>query len=218
MNVAKNENFNFFALLYLNDWYRFDRGFISGLSVSQTREIRRKCLERVANDYRVARNFKKLNEEADNRLARALDALDSFSRPNSGEDVDSAVIGLSEKFCSYYGTNAVSAASKFLWMQYQSPVIIFDGRAVQCLSLLKTTNYPTYRKEWLSRYSEHEPSILKALTELPLVKKFSLAHRMPDTEFGQLIANKWFQERVFDKFLWWNAKPANDFDESNELL
>ena len=34
------ENFEFFALAYLNDWWQHDRNFVAGLLPSQSKEYR----------------------------------------------------------------------------------------------------------------------------------------------------------------------------------
>jgi hypothetical protein len=202
------KNFRFFAMRYLKDWWAGDRRFVTGLLPSPRRAERRTCLRDAATYYKVIRNFKRIKGEE--RLDGALTALDEVSQPITDDTVDSAVEGLATALQSIYGMNVISAASKFLWLRHQSPVVIYDDRAIQCLRScgchFGQCDYSGYRREWRRQFFGQEPAIREACADLPRVKEFALPHPTPDKEFGNLIGCRWFHERIFDTFLWWNSR------------
>lgn len=196
------ESMEFLALQYLNDWCSDEHALVSGLHLDEARGDRLACLRRAATYYKVARNFPLRDED---RLSGALAALDAIGPSITDANVDSAVGDLAAKFQSTYGTLAISAASKFLWLRYKSPVIIFDGRAVRCLQKRDRTcdlsEYPAYRELWRRRFAERASTIRSACARLLQVKTFSLAYEMPEVQFVKLVESTWFHERVFDTYL-----------------
>lgn len=101
----------------------------------------------------------------------------------------------------------ISAASKFLWIRQQLPVVIFDRRAKNSLLSLGAKldgKYATYRAEWLKQFDHRELDIQKASAELVRVKDFSPSDETEEHLIA-IVRSRWFHERVFDKFLWWNG-------------
>ena len=202
-----------FAFSYLNDWCRYDSRFVDGLSPSKGQVDRLRCISEAVIYYGVARTLREIDEP--NRLGTALTALDRVTGPIAVDAVDSIVCGLAEAFQSAYGRYAISAASKLLWIRYRSPVVIYDSQAIACLNKtvsgnLREGEYKPYRQEWLRQFAEREESIRSACAELCRVKDFSLAHAMSDAELMELVSSRWFQERVFDKYLWSGGGIAAD--------
>jgi hypothetical protein len=202
------DNFKFFALHYLNDWYGYDRRFVEGLRPSKDRAARLVCIREAVKYYTIARNFKA--RPGEEKLASALAALDNASREVTQANVDATVCALAETFQGLYGKYLISAASKLLWLRHQSPVIIYDSRALACLNVrcskaLVGCTYAVYRREWLRQFHNRESEIRAASKELARVKDFSIAPAMTHHELMQLVSNEWFHHRVFDKFLWWNS-------------
>ena len=201
------ENFRFLALHYLNDWCAYDSGFVKGLRPEGDRRTRLRKLREVAIYYKVARNFKTIVED---RLDGALKAIDAVKHPITHENVDSTVRDLAENFRSVYGNNLISASSKFLWILHKAPLVIYDARAICTLKSrgekFGECDYKGYRKAWLAQFEIHEKFILQSCEQLIQVKDSSLAHAMADEELVSLVGNRWFHERVFDKFLWWNGR------------
>lgn len=205
------DNFRFFALQYLNDWFQYDRIFVEGLA-SKDHECRIITLRQAAQYYGVARNFKTLASEtaAGNRLSAALNALEQVAEQFDGDRVDDEVDRLAARFKSTYKKYLVSAASKFLWLKFQSPVVIYDNRALNtlrnvCGEPLTDDSYSIYRTAWRRQFQDHEDAIGSTCHELHRAKPFSLAHAQPDTDFSTLVNQHWFHERVFDKYLWWHG-------------
>jgi len=210
--MLANDNFKFFALSYLNDWSNDDKAFVDGLLPGVREEDRLKSLLDAANYYRVSRGFPTLKDKPESeqhkRFKFPLDELDKV-RTVTLQNVDEVVCKLAKVFKTEYGDNLVAAASKFLWLRHQSPVVIYDGLAFGsikklCGKPLVERDYPPYRQQWQLQFTEHEDQIRAACTELVEVKSWSLARLVCDDRIKELVSKLWFRERVFDKYLWWN--------------
>ena len=205
------ENFRFFAFAYLNDWWQYDRHFVAGLSPSSSRNARLYWINEAASYYQVGRRFPK-KKDGSERLGKALDRLDAGLHQAgtlTEKNVDEVVTTLADKFnVAYENGIEISAASKFLWIRNKAPVVIFDARASACLLRLGATldgKYAKYRGEWLRCLAQREEIIRTTCNDLLELKKFS-----PDAETEEnlmvTVTSRWFHERVFDKFLWWNGR------------
>lgn len=199
------KNLRFAAMAYLNNWCSVDRDLVAGLSPERTTDERRVCLRRIAAAYRIARNFEKVAAEKA-RLELALGAVDRVGSSLTDENVDSIVCNLADEFKNHYGKRATSAASKFLWFRYQSPVVMYDSQARAYLGSCGTT-YASYRAVWLEQYARNKEAVKEACADLLQVKSFSLASEIADEKLASLVAAGWFRERVFDWFLWGNGRP-----------
>lgn len=143
-------------------------------------------------------------------MTAARSMLLAVQGPITEENVCAHVNNLAEKFRNKYEKNAVSAASKFLWLRFKSPVVILDSRATKWLyeneySARRKPDYDSYRTAWLNAFHENEQHLETACNALSQVKPFSLASDMDDEAFNNLITQHWFKERVFDKYIWFNA-------------
>lgn len=201
------ENFRFFAMHYLNDWCTDDSRFHAGMIRDKDPATRLAALWEAAKYYKVTRTLPTL--VAEQRLTGALAAIDAVPTPVTDASVDASVCDLATRFQELYGRYAVSAASKFLWLVHRWPVVILDERADLCLrsagARFGKGDYPAYRREWRKQFAEHEQAIRDACTDLQRAKEFTLMSCVPDANLTELTSATWFQERVFDKFLWWNA-------------
>ena len=200
------ENFRYFALRYLDDWWTDDRHFVAGVQLERDRSHRLATLRRAAIYYKVTRTLPTLDGEE--RLSAALDAVDHVASPITEETVDDVVCGLASRLKELYGRYAISAASKLLWIRHRWPVVILDDQADLCLRRsgcrFGKGEYRPYRKEWRQQFAEREAQIREACEELQLARGFSRAEVTSD-ELAELTATPWFRERVFDKYLWANA-------------
>jgi hypothetical protein len=119
------------------------------------------------------------------------------------------VTALAELFKQVFDRGVeISAASKFLWIRQQLPVVIFDRRAKNSLLNLGAKldgKYTTYRAEWLKQFDQRELDIQKASAELVRVKDFSPSEETEEHLIA-IVSSRWFHEGVFDKFLWWNGE------------
>ncbi len=208
------ENFEFFALAYLNDWWQYDRNFVAGLLPSQSKDNRVQSLYAAANYYQVARRFPKKDWPGEDwrRFGPVLDLLDGAAEVMGGltqSNVDQTVQDLAKKLGK---TDVeISAASKFLWLRHKAPLVIYDDRAYKCLTQRlgssipakewQRTGYRRYREAWIEQFAKRKERISMACAGLARLKDFS-----PDDEtvdnLNAMVTSQWFFERVFDKFLW----------------
>jgi hypothetical protein len=211
-------NFRFFALTYLSDWWQYDDQFVRGLRPQA--KSRREYLEKAANYYQVSRSFSDDYDGPAGRLDKALTEVDAMlltvNNVITPTNVDATVTTLAQRLGSIYlkkktgkPQNLISAASKFLWLRRRSPVVIYDGRAVATLTALQANTgetYSSYRSAWRAEFPKYEVRIRSACSNLShsSVKNFA-----PDgtakIRLNSVLRTRWFHERVFDKFLWWNG-------------
>lgn len=203
------DNFNYFALKYLNDWHLWDKPFSERIS-SELNSDSREALHEAAKYYKVTRNFSILDSEKDERLQAALNLLLKIDEPVMEDNVCSIVTTLADDFKIKYSKNAVSAASKFLWLRFKSPVVIFDSRAIAWLrnngyEVPHSGGYKEYREQWIAAFNDNENKISSACSKLENVKEYSLAFEYSKKDIKELSKSRWFKERVFDKYLWFNS-------------
>src|SRR5688500_18485086 len=99
------DNFYFFAMKYLDDWCSDDSRFVAGLSPANPTPVRLDALWEAAKYYKVTRTLPTVDGE--DRLAGALQAIDSVPAALSEATVDEAVVGLATRFQSLYGRYAI---------------------------------------------------------------------------------------------------------------
>jgi hypothetical protein len=197
-------SFYYAANSYLDEWLREDSKFHSVLAFENgcetSAEAGTKCLVEVSKSYSVARTLKDIGE--DYRLKAAYDALQKTEPPDDG-DVVMKVESFARILGEIYGKVPLSAASKFLWMRFRSPIIIFDRVVSGWLNNCgyKYDGYSNYHKIWSSKYQEFESQIRRACDELKCIKKFTLADQEPDEIIAEWTSSRWFTERVFDHFM-----------------
>ena len=206
------ENYDFFALAYLNDWWQYDRSFVKGLQPSNNRKIRLYWLKEAAAYYQVIRNFAEEYDKGE-RLGKALDALDELKDPITSDNINTNVNTLAALFKSSYKQNLLSAASKFLWIRYKSPVVIYDDRARRGLKLVARikrlgTGYSPYRETWLKLFEKYTTGN-SAHDGLSILKDYAPSDS-DKAELESILGTDWFRERVFDKFLWWNGRSDEE--------
>lgn len=205
-------NFYCAANLYLNEWMWKDSRFHRILAFERRDETSaekgRECLVEVAEDYKVIRTLRRTGESL--RLQAAYEALEATEIPNEG-DVVRKVESFADVLRGHYGVFALSAASKFLWMRFRSPVIIYDSFVSAWLRKnygYKGDGYSNYYRIWSSKYQEYEDQIRCACTELKEVKRFTRAYGVSDEKLSELATSRWFMERVFDHFMLYALGPT----------
>ena len=136
------------------------------------------------------------------RLAQAYKSLLEIDSPSDIEGAISRVDDLAIKLRKDYGNGKtpLSAASKFLWVRFQSPVIIYDSVVREWLRN-KGTGYSGYCEAWLSEYQKHEDKIARVCEDLKTIKRFTLASGIDDSQVSSWVERRWFRERVFDHYI-----------------
>jgi hypothetical protein len=202
-------NFRCAAVSYLNLYIEFDRPCSVALN-KQPIDIdgSREQLLKLAKEYILIRSFRKDERP---RMKLALDALLRFKRPSNNTDAVASVDKLADLLKEGYGQRLLSAASKFLWMRFKSPIVIYDSLGHQWLSrekgLRADAGYGAFCGAWRAAYRQYSTEVAEACRELGATKEirqFTLAGeainlgRLDDQEFDALVLKPWFQERVFD--------------------
>jgi hypothetical protein len=158
-------------------------------------------LVEMAKAYGIIRNFKVIEEKP--RLKAALDILERSQLPTPENAVD-IVERLAKELQKIYGKTPLSAASKFLWMRFKSPIIIYDQLANTWLRVnsgYKDDSYMNYCKFWREEYIKRESDIRDACAELATFKQFTFASGVDDITLSEWTRSTWFRERVFDHFM-----------------
>jgi hypothetical protein len=215
---------NHAALAYLNLWFRTDRHHMRTLSDPLTGE----ALRKVAAKYMVARGISMKDaqgnaipeKERDRRWNQAATLVSRARRLAKG---DAAVV---RKLATQLGEldtreyDLASAATKFLWFAGRYEVRILDVRAVRALRQLErpprgtTTDYEWFEKAWARQIAECAQELEKAVENLP--KQFpwsAVPGPWQQRALEEAIAHAWFQDRVFDQYLWAKgarARPASE--------
>jgi hypothetical protein len=196
-------DFFYAAYSYLDEWMSKDQRFHGNLAYENRAEVAeadgRKTLVDVATYYRVIRSFKVTSEPF--RLQAAYEALSRIAPPSHANVVET-ICKFAEDLAKTYGVVPLSAASKFLWMRFRSPIVIYDSLVCDYLQKKKCgfnyEGYPTYYPAWLNEFHKNHERIQEACQELRSIKKFTLASGIEDTKLSEWTASEWFMERVFD--------------------
>jgi hypothetical protein len=200
-------DFRYAAFTYLYEWVCYDRHFVDVLAFTRTSEPEPEvaCQELIsaAKHYDIIRNFKL--EEETSRLLPAWNALKEIGKPVSPEDAKESVSQLVESLRRPYGLDLWSAASKFLWVRFQSPIVIYDSITWDWMcrkgSCPRGGGYDGFYDAWQRKFAENEAEILtacKELKELSTATKFFGPDRPTEEDFEATVSSGWFAERVFD--------------------
>lgn len=209
----------FCAMQYINVWCGYDRKFVEGLQPGKSIDERVQTLRQAATFYRIARNFKAFSREDIRK--KVLRALDSVSERKF--DIDGAVHKLASDLEKVCGKQLISAASKLLWFRCRSPVVILDRLALLGLRSrtgakhMRSVDYHAYREEWRRQFKLDQERVRAATDALMQVTDFSLAYGESRERLASCVTAPWFQERVFDQFLWWTGKNREELRHNGRL-
>lgn len=198
-------NFRYAAHLYINDWLAWDKRFHDCLcpeaDVVNDLAAGAKTMVEVATYYSVARTLPRIEDQEEYRLGTAYKELRAIEYIPDGE-VANTVCTYAEKLKCVYGHTALSAASKFLWMRFRDPIIIYDSITLQWLHSnkefdKKKCEYAPFLDAWLAAYAKVEGGIREACCDLRGIKRFIL-REVSDDELFACTSSSWFMKRVFD--------------------
>ncbi len=194
------------AYSYLEECLSVDLKCIAALS-DELRSEKEVCgeLTAMATYYRIIRNFSSTACEEPFRLSPVLTELRPLKLPASDEAAIALVDAFVDALTKHYDRRLISAATKILWMRFQSPIVIYDSLAWGALAkrgLLKGSDgYREYLYAWRAAYQPIEDDVRSAAHELVAIKRFTLAADTRDQDLSKLVSNDWFCERVFDHWL-----------------
>ena len=193
---------------YLSDWVAYDREArkVLGFKPGHTPEYRAACkqLMSVAKGYSVSRNFGVAAENGSDRLSSVWEALQKIEEPTSDQDAKDCVKKLVEDLSQTYNRELWSAASKFLWMRFDNPIIIYDSLAWNWMhrngGCSSGGGYNGFYDAWRKTFEDCRKEVGAACEELLRLKarKFLCPSDVSDEEFELAVSSPWFAERVFD--------------------
>jgi hypothetical protein len=120
------------ALFYFNWRLTRDRGFCERLGADDS-EARRETLIKAAVSYRVMRSLR-VRREREQKLLRLQRALEIVTSPDRAQFVGTnlipAIMEVRRNLCGVYERNDLfSMTTKFLWLRFKRPNIIYDRNA-----------------------------------------------------------------------------------------
>lgn len=196
-------SFEHCSLGYLNQWITYDMKYCAAFETGSKKQ-QLEQLNKAGGFYRVARNaptkfdlLKKLQ-----RYEPIIDLFDSLSSEKHKDPI-ALVNNVSEHISkSYGGTGTLSLTSKFLWIKFKSPIVIYDSQAKKALNF-KDNDYKSYFDCWTQEFHNNKDKIQSALKSLHRMHNYTVNTMIGTRQYIQrLTQEKWFHERVFDYYLW----------------
>ncbi len=201
----KNITFEYCSLHYLNWWLSHDMGYCQALDKGDEVE-KFAALKQVATHYSIARNLPTAFD-VNKGFTRYEPILKIIDSPNlalfKSGDLVKEIIDTSKLISNEYGgDNKLSLTTKFLWMKFKHPILIYDQRARNFLNT-SDGDLDGYYKKWHAEFEAHQKEIVAACSKLPSLHKYAVDQEIGTKEYIDQISSKpWFHERVFDTYLW----------------
>lgn len=194
----------YFSLHYLDMWLRHDRIYHESLN-NGTREEKLISIKKAATYYKVARNLPKQHEEeiGCERYEPIMKVLDKATASDFSGNTVKSISEVQEKISKAYGGRGVlSITTKLLWLKIRDPIIIYDSQARKALNTVDG-DLPGFYEAWRAEYSAQSKAIATVCAKLSSVSKYSCDQTIATPTYVQAIsAQPWFQERIFDVYLW----------------
>ena len=205
--------FEYCAARFLDHWVRNEDRHVRALRQPTTSAIRSSLAY-----FKVSRGFTGI-EENPNVASTVQELILVHSRQLTARTSIARVEELATAFQNELKLdNLLSAASKLLWLRCQSPVVIYDSRAVRALKRLghplKQRAYGPYHDAWQETFEEHRNEIAAAASALPSISRFTAAAGRSKAQIDQLVNNAWFLERVLDQYLWIVGEPKKGEEQT----
>src|SRR5579871_6027487 len=119
------------------------------------------------------------------------------------------VASFAKDLATCYGKyDLLSAASRFLWLIYRDPIVIYDGQAF--VSLGKPGGwYAGYVQAWENQWQRNRKAIQAACATLPGIFRYGLCgDKVTEDQVEAVSKSEWFQRRVLDVKLWVEGRPS----------
>lgn len=202
----------YFSLHYLDMWLRHDRQIHQSMN-NGTREEKLISIKEAATHYKVARNLPKKYDE-DIGCARyepILEVIDKAIASDFSRDTVKSISKVHNKISKAYGDRGVlSFTTKLLWLKIRDPIIIYDSQAREALNA-DDGDLSGFYEAWRTEYSTHSKAIASVCAKLSSVSKYSCDQTIATPAYVQAIsAQSWFQERVFDMYLWHRGQKVRN--------
>jgi len=194
----------YYSLHYLDMWLKHDRIYHDALN-NGTRAEKLAALKKAAYYYKIARNLPTECDEGRGleRYEPVLKIIDKVVNSDLTENTVKSIEKIQVKISKAYDDrNALSFTTKILWLKMRDPIIIYDSQARIALDI-PGGDLSEFYKAWRAEYKIPAKSIASVCAELSGVAKYSYDQTVATTSYVKDISAKmWFQERVFDMYLW----------------
>ena len=204
------QTFEYCSLHYLNQWLTYDQGYCQALSKGDE-EKKLSALKSAGGFYRVSRNLPSEFDEKKGlkRYQPVLEILDAVSKEQFEDDPVKTILETERKISRKYGNRSVlSLTTKFLWLKIKQPILIYDSQARIAVG---STNgdLAGYYKKWVEGFEKHNNDIEAACSRLSELNLYAVDQKLGTKEYIKDVSSKsWFQERVFDIYLWSKGNSA----------
>ena len=198
--------FEYCSIHYLNQWLTRDSVFYEVLCDKKAAENKHlKTLKQAGAFYRVARNLPTAIEVSmdKKRYEPVLSILNEVSLSTVNKSPVSQIIDTSNKISAQYKRkSALSLSSKFLWLKFRSPILIYDSQARKALNV-KEGDIETYFYEWKNQFESNREKIEEVCNKLAALSLYAINQEIGTKDYIDTISQQpWFHERVFDIYLW----------------
>jgi len=184
-------DFKYCALHYLNQWISQDRHLVRALARGDRRE-RLDALNRTAFLYRVARTLPD-KHDVGRGLQRFEPVLRILEREPAAAVRGTALLPSIKRVATlisraYNGKRVLSPTTKFLWVRFRSPVVIYDS---QCRQALGTPpgDIDTYYDRWREEFVRRLPEIDAACASLRKVRAYTIEPEIATPAFVSEISS-----------------------------
>ena len=185
-------------------WLRHDRHYHESLN-NGTHEEKLISIKKAATYYKVARNLPK---EHDEDIGRAryeplLEIIDKVSASDFSGDTVKSISKVQKRISKAYGDRGVlSITTKLLWLKIRDPIIIYDSQARRALNT-ESGDLSGFYEAWRTEFDAHSNVIATVCSKLSSVSKYCCDQTIATPAHVRAISMQpWFQERVFDVYLW----------------
>jgi len=194
--------FDYAALYYLNWWLKYDRCFCEAFEGTD-KEEQRQTLVKAAAVYRVARNLRIENDGKQPRLNRACEIIVKRNRSQfEGGSLVAGIEKVRDELCAVYKRKELlSLTTKFLWLRFKKPIIIYDRNARQALGT-RMGDVSEFYCVWNREYARHRAEIGAVCSAHAELSRYSVDPAIKSPDVASIVHTDWFQERVFDVWLW----------------
>jgi hypothetical protein len=199
--------FEYSALRYLNMWLETDRDACLAFKKTKKNDQNKRlqALARFVSEYSIDRTLRLKHDvkKGKPRYAPLLEIIDQYDSSDfRGGNLFPIVQNAERKIAKAYGTRtALSATTKCLWLKVQYRIIIYDSQVRKALGT-KEGDYATFCDRWLESFREHRPKIEAVCTSLTKMCRYSIDPDTAEKYIASVSSKRWFQNRVFDIYLW----------------
>lgn len=192
------------ALYYLNWWLRHDSRYRSALRAADP-DKQQWAVQQAAVRYGVARNLPTRcdKERGLERLEPVREVLmDVPACKVNRTNVAAVVSDFSQRVSAKYDrADVLSLATKFLWLRFRSPVLVYDRNVSASLGY-KGRDFAEYSRIWRAEYERVAERVNNACVRLPELSDFCFDPSATSGSVAAIAGKRWFKERVFDVCHW----------------